>query len=83
MNAEATVTTANITGLIAGATYSITMVATYSTLPNTETEAHTVTIGTIYQYASWVIRPPTIKWLIAFVLSLPPRPPTINFTHSI
>ena len=45
-SAEAAATTASITGLIAGATYSITMVATSSTLPSTETAALTVTIGT-------------------------------------
>ena len=44
-NAGATATTATITGLIAGTTYSITMVATSSTLPSTETTAQTVTIG--------------------------------------
>ena len=38
-------TTATITGLIAGATYSITIVATSSTLPSTETAVLTVTIG--------------------------------------
>ena len=47
-SAEAAATTASITGLIAGATYSITMVATSSTLPSTETEALAVTIGTVY-----------------------------------
>ena len=41
-------TTAPITGLIAGVTYSIIMVATSSTLPSTETAALTVTIGTVY-----------------------------------
>ena len=41
-------TTASITGLIAGATYSVTMVATSSTLPSTETAALIVTIGTLY-----------------------------------
>ena len=45
-SAEAAATTASITGLIAGVTYSITMVATSSTLPSTETAALTVTIGT-------------------------------------
>ena len=45
-SAEAAAITASITGLIAGATYSITMVATSSTLPSTETAALTVTIGT-------------------------------------
>ena len=44
-NAGATDTSATITGLIAGATYSITMVTTSSTLPSTETTARTVTIG--------------------------------------
>ena len=47
-SAEAAATTASITGLIAGATYSITIVATSSTLPSTETAALTVTIGTVY-----------------------------------
>ena len=45
-SAEAAATTTTITGLIAGATYSITMVATSSTLPSTETAALDVTIGT-------------------------------------
>ena len=44
-NAGTTATSATITGLIAGATYSITMVAASSTLPSTETTAQTVTIG--------------------------------------
>ena len=52
-SAEAAATTASITGLIAGATYSITMVATSSTLPSTETEALTVTIGTFRTFALW------------------------------
>ena len=43
-NAGATDMT-TITRLIAGGTYSITMVATSSTLPSTETTARTVTIG--------------------------------------
>ena len=46
-SAEAAATTASITGLIAGATYSITMVATSSTLPSNETAPLTVTIGTV------------------------------------
>ena len=46
-SAEAAATTASITGLIAGATYSITMVATSSILHSTETAALTVTIGTV------------------------------------
>ena len=46
--AGATATTATITGLMAGATYSITMVATSSTLPSTVTAAVTITyIGMI------------------------------------
>ena len=49
-SAEAAATTASITGLIAGATYSITMVATSSTLPSNETAALTVPIGTVYMY---------------------------------
>ena len=41
--AGATATTATITGLMTGATYSITMVATSSTLPSTVTD-HGVTV---------------------------------------
>ena len=52
-SAEDAATTASITGLIAGATYSITMVATSSTLPSTETAALTVTIGTFRTFALW------------------------------
>ena len=47
-SAGAAATTASITGLIAGATYSINIVATSSTLPSTETAALIVTIGTLY-----------------------------------
>ena len=43
--AATTATTAIITGLIAGATYSITMVATSRTLPSTVTAAETITTG--------------------------------------
>ena len=43
--AEATATTATITGLMTGATYSITMVATSSTLPSTVAAAVIITIG--------------------------------------
>ena len=46
--AEDTATTATITGLMTGATYSITMVATSSTLPSTVTAAETISIGMIY-----------------------------------
>ena len=42
--AGGTATTATITGLISGATYSITMMATSSTLPSTVTAAVTVTL---------------------------------------
>ena len=42
---ESAATTANITGLTVGATYSFTMVATSSTLPSTETAALNITIG--------------------------------------
>ena len=45
--AGATATTATITGLMTGATYFITMVATSSTLPSTVTAAVTITIGMI------------------------------------
>ena len=40
-----TATTATITGLMTGAKYSITMVATSSTLPSNVTAAVTITIG--------------------------------------
>ena len=46
-NAEATATTATITGLTAGATYYISMMATSSTLPSSLTGEWTVTVGTI------------------------------------
>ena len=48
-NVEATATTATITGLIAGATYYITMMTTSSTLPSSLTRGSRwiVTIGTI------------------------------------
>ena len=42
--AGATTTTATITGLIPGATYSITIVVTSSTLPSNVTAAETITI---------------------------------------
>ena len=45
--AGAAATTATINGLMTGATYSITMVATSSTLPSIVTGAVTITIGTI------------------------------------
>ena len=44
-------TTTTITGLIAGATYSITMVATSSTLPSTESAALTFILGTLRTFA--------------------------------
>ena len=47
-SAGPTATTVTITGLVAGATYSITMVATSSTLPSNKTETVTVNIGTYY-----------------------------------
>ena len=53
-SAGAAATTAFITGLITGATYSITMVATSSTLPSTETAALTVTIGTVYMCCVYI-----------------------------
>ena len=43
-----TATTVTITGLMTGATYSITMVATSTTLPSTVTAAVTINIGRIY-----------------------------------
>ena len=45
--AGATATTATITGLMTGATYSIAIVATSSTLPSKVTAAETITIGMI------------------------------------
>ena len=43
----ATTTTSIIIGLMTGATYFITMVATSSTLPSTVSAAETITIGMI------------------------------------
>ena len=54
-NAVATATTATITGLIAGAAYSIIMVATSSTLPSTETAAQTVSIGIHVTYDTVIL----------------------------
>ena len=54
-SAGAAATTASITGLIAGATYSIIIVATYSTLPSTETATLTVTIGTVHVHNYYFI----------------------------
>ena len=45
--AVSTAITTTITGLMTGATYSITMVATSSTLPSTVTAAETITIGMV------------------------------------
>ena len=45
-SAEAAATNVTITGLITGVTYIITMLATSSILPSTETAALNVTIGT-------------------------------------
>ena len=45
--AGATATTTTITGLITGATYFISMVATSSTLPSTATTSENITIGMI------------------------------------
>ena len=44
---RATAHTATITGLMTGTAYSITMLATSSTLPSTVTAAVTITIGMI------------------------------------
>ena len=44
-SAGSTDTAAIITGLIAGATYSVTMVATSTTLPSNENVAKTIMIG--------------------------------------
>ena len=46
LNVDETATTTIITGLMTGATYSITIVATSNTLPSTETTAPDITIGT-------------------------------------
>ena len=45
LSAESTATIAIITGLTAGATYSVTMTATSTTLPSNEIEAEIVMIG--------------------------------------
>ena len=50
-SAEANTTTTTITGLIAGAAYSINMVATSSTLPSTETAAETFILGTLTTFS--------------------------------
>ena len=44
----ASATSATISGLIEGATYSITIVATSNTLPSTVTGPQTITIGMYY-----------------------------------
>ena len=46
VNENETASSTIITGLMTGATYSITIVATSSTLPSTETTAPDITIGT-------------------------------------
>ena len=53
-------TSATITELIAGDTYSITMVATSSTLPSTETVSQNITIGTVHVH----------KYTILYTLSI-------------
>ena len=47
VTAGTTITSANITRLIAGVTYFITVVASFSTPPNTLIIAPTITIGTL------------------------------------
>ena len=49
----ATAITTTITGLMAGATYSITMVAISSTLPSTVTAAETITIHWRKKQGGW------------------------------
>jgi len=48
VSAGASDTSATISGLIEGATYSITIVASSNTLPSTVTGPQTITIGTYY-----------------------------------
>ena len=49
LTAGTTATSANVTGLIKGATYSVSVASTSDTLPSTETAApHDVTIGILY-----------------------------------
>ena len=48
MTAEATPTSATITGLIVGVTYSINVVANSTTLPSNVTTAPDITIGIRY-----------------------------------
>ena len=51
--AGASDTSVTISGLIEGATYSITIVATSNTLPSTVTDPQTITIGTHYVHSHW------------------------------
>ena len=51
---QASDTTATITGLMAG-TYSITMVATSSTLPSIESKTETITLGNVGSHTADVI----------------------------
>ena len=59
VSAGASDTSSTISGLIKGATYSITIVASSDTLPSTVTGPQTITIGT--HYAHWTTQcvPPT------------------------
>ena len=47
VNVNETVTSTIITGLMIGATYSISIVATSNTLPSDETTASDITIGNV------------------------------------
>ena len=59
-SARASATSATISGLIEGATYSITIVATSNTLPSTVTSPQTITIGTHYVHWTTECVPATL-----------------------
>ena len=59
-SAGASATSATISGLIEGATHSITIVATSNTLPSTVTGPQTITIGMYYAHYSAQCIPATL-----------------------
>ena len=72
-SAGPTDTTATITGLMAEATYTVTMVATSSTLPSIETELKDIAIGMLYFQGC-------VGWVYACISST--EPATISLTSS-
>ena len=60
VSAGASDTSATISGLIEGTTYSITIVATSNTLPSTVTGPQTITIGTHYVHWTTQCVPATL-----------------------